>query len=69
MNVLDDKVVIATHGRGIFTATLDQPISRVVVSPLIVDYGILAEQRIGFVDLIAKFKLRFDDCQRCQVFE
>jgi photosystem II stability/assembly factor-like uncharacterized protein len=34
MNVLDDKVVIATHGRGIFTATLDQPIE-VVLSPVI----------------------------------
>jgi photosystem II stability/assembly factor-like uncharacterized protein len=38
MNVRDDKIVIATHGRGIFTATLPES-QEVVVSPLIVDYG------------------------------
>jgi photosystem II stability/assembly factor-like uncharacterized protein len=38
MNVRDDTIVIATHGRGIFTATLPES-QEVVVSPLIVDYG------------------------------
>ncbi len=34
----DDQVVIATHGRGVWTATLDQP-QFFDSSPLLIDYG------------------------------
>jgi photosystem II stability/assembly factor-like uncharacterized protein len=38
MNVMDDKVVIATHGRGIFTATLPEPVE-VILNPVVQGYG------------------------------
>lgn len=38
MNVMDDKVVIGTHGRGIFTATLPEPVE-VILNPNVIGYG------------------------------
>jgi photosystem II stability/assembly factor-like uncharacterized protein len=38
MTVMDDKVVIATHGRGIFTATLPEQVE-VILNPTVEGYG------------------------------
>lgn len=39
MNVMDDEIVIATHGRGIFTAKLPEAVE-VIPSPVVNGYGI-----------------------------
>jgi len=39
MNIMDDEIVIATHGRGIFTAKLPEPVE-VMLSPIVNGYGI-----------------------------
>ncbi|MCK5700184.1 MAG: hypothetical protein KAI29_03500, partial [Cyclobacteriaceae bacterium] len=56
MNVTDDQVVIATHGRGIFTATLPE-VQEVVIVPEILGAGTTAK---GDFNIEVDFKSAYD---------